>query len=137
MRDPTHSGAPHRINSQSVAMTLETLHMQGASGVSGPEHVARAVRASAHIEAVHIVWPRCRFTRRSLVRRLSAITGLRVFFGCQKGLARAIGVAADGLSKWDDHYDLGHTLDTLQGLRFHMGGSGRCGCRETACECCT
>ena len=35
MRDSTHAGAPHRINSHSVAMTLETLRMEGVCGVNG------------------------------------------------------------------------------------------------------
>ena len=35
MRDSNHTHTPHRINSHSVAVALETLHMQGACGVNG------------------------------------------------------------------------------------------------------
>ena len=60
-----------------------------------PEHVAGAVRGTAHIE-------RC--TRRSLVQCLSTITGLHVSVDCERGRARAIGVAADGIGKREDHH---------------------------------
>ena len=84
-----------------------------------PEHVARAVRATAHTEAAQIVWPRCRFTRCSLVQCVSTTTGLQASVDCQRDLARAIGVAADGLGQRDDCYDLG---DILQSPRFHTPG---------------
>ena len=41
---------------------------------------------------------------------------------CQRDLARAIGLAADGLGQRDDCYDLGDAMDIIQGLRFHMLG---------------
>ena len=87
-----------------------------------PEHVARTVRATARTEAAQFVWPRCRFTRRSFVHCVSAITGLHVSMDCQRDLVRAIGVAADGSGQRDDCYDLGDAMDILQGLRFHMPG---------------
>ena len=102
-------------------MALETLHLQDACGVN-PEHVDRAVRATAHTDAAQIVWPRCRFTRRSLVQCMSTIIGLHVSVDCQRDLARAIGVAAGGLGQRDGCYDLGDAMDILQGLRFHMPG---------------
>ena len=76
------------------------------------------MRATAHTEAAQIVWLRCRFTRRSLVRCVSTITGLHVSVDCQRDLVRAIGVAADDLGQRDDCYDL--AMDIIQGLRFHM-----------------
>ena len=86
-----------------------------------PEHVARAMRATAHMEA-QIVWPQCRFTRRSLAHCVSTITGLHVSVDGQRDLARALGVAADGLGQRDDCHDLGDAMDIIQGLRFHMPG---------------
>ena len=45
---------------------------------------------------------------------------LHVSMDCQRDLATAICVAADGSGQRDDCYDLGDAMDNLQGLRFHM-----------------
>ena len=50
------------------------------------------------------------------------ITKLHVSMDCQRDLARAIGVAADGFGQRDDCYELGNAMDVLQGLHFHMPG---------------
>ena len=87
-----------------------------------PEHVARTMRATAHIEAAQLVWPQGRFTRRSFVHCVSTITGLHVSMDCQRDLVKAIGVAADGSGQRDDCHDLGDAMDILRSLRFHMPG---------------
>ena len=79
-----------------------------------PEHVARTVRATAHLSGAlqGAVWSIC----------VSTITKLHISMDCQRDLARAIGVAADGFGQRDDCYELGDAMDVLQGLRFHMPG---------------
>ena len=83
-----------------------------------PEHVARAVRGTAHMDAVQLAWTRCRCTGRSVVQCTSTLTGLHVSMDCQRGRARAIGVAADGSGKRDDHRDLGDAMDIIEGMRW-------------------
>ena len=114
-----NTGTPHRVNSHSVATPLETPSICRALAASvDPEHVARAVRGTAHMEAVQLAWTRCRCTRRSLAQCTSTLTGLHVSVGCQRGRARAMGVAADGLGKHDDHFDLGDAMDIVKGRRW-------------------
>ena len=127
VRDSAHTCTPHRINFHSVAMTLETLHVQDACGVNGSRprcsiSVSHCAHGSGADCLASVPLHKAQFGPMLVYNHWTAR-----FRGLPAGSCEGHRRAADGSGKRDGRYDLGDA----------MADAGRPSCHETACGCCT